>query len=209
MKFLHRALQPFSLFFWAASFLGPGIIQRIRRLEIRPSRNSPTVHEAPAFLEKISPPVGGLYLVADHVAQAPLRRPPAGNSSVPQPSRGRSSGIHGPSDSRVPFVAAASTAPCSTANRQSGRRIRGRSGLPFLSVVRTANASVESGTRCSRLLFMRDAGTVQTFAFRSISSQRAPMISPVRAAVRIVNSRALAATPACSRSVFMNCGVSS
>ena len=44
-----------------------------------------------------------------------------------------------------------------------------------------------------RLAFMRLAGMVQTADLRSISSQVAPRTSPVRAAVRTVNSMASAA----------------
>src|SRR5262249_21670526 len=46
--------------------------------------------------------------------------------------------------------------------------------------------------RCLRPAFMRAAGTVQVLAFVSISSHFAPMVSAVRAAVRIVHSRARA-----------------
>ena len=52
-----------------------------------------------------------------------------------------------------------------------------------------ANARSLSGTRCSRLAFMRSGGSVQTFASRSICDHRAPSTSPDRAAVRIANSR--------------------
>ena len=58
-----------------------------------------------------------------------------------------------------------------------------------------ASARSLSGTRCSRAAFIRAAGTVQTLAIVSISGQKAPSVSPERAAVNIVNSRARAATP--------------
>jgi len=72
----------------------------------------------------------------------------------------------------------------------------------------TAMAAVDNGIRCSRplfrLVFMRAAGTVHRRVRRSISSHRAPRASPVRAAVRIVNSRARAATPSRRRTSAMN-----
>jgi len=68
---------------------------------------------------------------------------------------------------------------------------------------------IDHGVVCSMSRSgMRTAGTVQTFSVRSISTHRAPMISPVRPAVRIRNSSARAATPTCSCSAFINCGAS-
>ena len=54
----------------------------------------------------------------------------------------------------------------------------------------TSSALSESGTLCSRLDFMRAAGTVHVRASRSISSHRAPRTSPERAAVSTRNSKA-------------------
>ena len=56
----------------------------------------------------------------------------------------------------------------------------------------TATAALDSGTRCSRLAFILDAGMVQTLSAKSISLQRAPTTSPRRPAVRIRNSKARA-----------------
>jgi hypothetical protein len=56
--------------------------------------------------------------------------------------------------------------------------------------------------------FMRSAGTVQVRASRSTSGHRAPIASPVRAAVKIVSSSHRAATPAWLRSCVMNAGSS-
>ena len=64
---------------------------------------------------------------------------------------------------------------------------------------RIASARADSGTRCSLPAFMRSAGTVQVLSSRSNSVHRAPIVSPVLAAVRIVNSSARAAMPSCSR----------
>ena len=68
-----------------------------------------------------------------------------------------------------------------------------------------ASARSLNGTRCSLPAFIRSAGTVQTLADRSISLQRAPMTSPVRAAVRMANSSARAAKPSCSRKSVKKC----
>ena len=69
------------------------------------------------------------------------------------------------------------------------------------SAARSALACSDSGTVCCLPPFIRSAGTVQVRACRSISPQRAPIASPVRAAVRIVSSSARAPVPACCRSV--------
>ena len=66
-----------------------------------------------------------------------------------------------------------------------------------------ATARSESGTRCSLLPFIRPAGTVHILAVKSISAHVAPTVSPVRAAVRIVNSRAFAETPSRLRNSMM------
>lgn len=65
-----------------------------------------------------------------------------------------------------------------------------------------------SGTQCSLPAFMRAAGTVQSALSRSISGQRAPNTSPVRAAVNIVNSSARAALLWRARSSVMKLGSS-
>ena len=69
-------------------------------------------------------------------------------------------------------------------------------------------ARSESGTRCGLLPFMRWAGMDQTLAFRSISSHVAFRTSDVRAAVRAVNSSALAEMVLTLRSSRMNAGSS-
>ena len=53
----------------------------------------------------------------------------------------------------------------------------------------------QSGTRWPFPAFIRSPGTVQILFFKSISDQRAPITSPVRAAVRIRNSNARALIP--------------
>jgi len=53
----------------------------------------------------------------------------------------------------------------------------------------TATASGPSGTRCSFPAFMRSPESVQVRLSTSISDQRAPRASPLRAAVRIRNRR--------------------
>jgi hypothetical protein len=57
-----------------------------------------------------------------------------------------------------------------------------------LARLRISTARGGSGTRCSRLVFVRAAGMVHIAPPKSISSRRAPSTSPVRAAVRIRNS---------------------
>ena len=76
------------------------------------------------------------------------------------------------------------------------------------SSLRSAIARPHSGTRCSMPAFIREAGIVHTRASRLISPHCAPRTSPVRAAVRIVNSSARAATPVCLRSSATNPGIS-
>ena len=52
------------------------------------------------------------------------------------------------------------------------------------AVVSASSAGAESGTRWGRPFLARSAGTVQSLALQSISSQRAPRTPPLRAAVR-------------------------
>ena len=54
--------------------------------------------------------------------------------------------------------------------------------------VSTSIAREASGTRCSRLAFMRSAGTIQTRPSRSTSDQRASRASPDRLAVKVTNA---------------------
>ena len=74
---------------------------------------------------------------------------------------------------------------------------------------RIFNVRSDNGTRCSRAPFILWAGTVQIRSFKSISSHRAPITSPDRAAVRIRNSKAVGATPPIFRSWATNSGTSS
>ena len=79
------------------------------------------------------------------------------------------------------------------------------SGLQLdLILPRIANARAHSGTLCSRPAFIRSAGTVQTSVPRSISDHLAPITSPVRPAVNIINSNARAELPDRLCSAVMN-----
>ena len=53
----------------------------------------------------------------------------------------------------------------------------------------------DNTTRCSRPFLTRPFGINHVFSVRLISDHRAPTVSPVRAAVRMVNSSANAANP--------------
>ncbi len=70
--------------------------------------------------------------------------------------------------------------------------------------LRILMARFESGTMCSLPAFIRSPGTVQSLLARSISSQVAPITSLVRAAVRIVNSKARGETPGNALSLAIN-----
>ena len=72
-----------------------------------------------------------------------------------------------------------------------GRRWLGVPSLaPLFAASRsTDRAGSDSGTLCSLAAFMRAAGTVQRACVLSISDQRAPITSPVRAAVRMANRK--------------------
>jgi len=78
----------------------------------------------------------------------------------------------------------------------------------FCISARIESAVSDSGTRCSLPAFMRSPGTTHSRSTKLISSQRAPINSPVRAAVRMANSSAHAATPSCRRSSGMNLAIS-
>ena len=69
---------------------------------------------------------------------------------------------------------------------------------------RTAVAASDSGTRCSLWALVRAAGMVHSASSKSTSAHLAPRTSPVRAAVRTVSSKALAARLSCLRSSAMN-----
>ena len=71
---------------------------------------------------------------------------------------------------------------------------------------RITRTGLGRGTRCSLPAFMRWPGTTQTFSASLISSQVAPIASPVRAAVSIVNSRARAAMPPWPRRATIKSG---
>ena len=70
-------------------------------------------------------------------------------------------------------------------------------------------AAAESGTRCSRFIFMRSAGTTQSARSRSISAHVAPRTSPDRAAVNAANSSARAPKPSRLRNSAIQRGISS
>ena len=99
--------------------------------------------------------------------------------------------------------------PCGTAPIPSFRTIAGiatsGSGRPFAEgntspepsansrdSRSTARARVDSGTRCSRFVFIRPAGMRHSRASRSISFHSAPRTSPLRHAVSTRNSNASA-----------------
>jgi hypothetical protein len=91
------------------------------------------------------------------------------------------------------------------------RRWPGKTYSPVLaaaSASKMAVARFDNATRCSRPLFMRTAGTVQSFRAKFISVHFAPSVSDVLAAVRIVNSSASAATDSRSRNWARKAGTS-
>ena len=152
----------------------------------------PSGHELAAFFEQIATPICGLGFVGDDVGQRHFAK-----------IMWKSRGFRSPVPERRPE-------PCTVISafirRNSMAIAMVESGLfrfgpgktyPSVPLVRISPMiSIqrgESGTRCSRAAFMRDAGMAQTFLSRSISSQLAPSTSLVRHAVRIANSKARAA----------------
>ena len=83
---------------------------------------------------------------------------------------------------------------------------RANGGLSRGRVASNAMARSVSGMVWSRPAFIRPAGMVHSFASRSNSAHVAPVTSPVRAAVRIVNSSAARLMLLPVRSVDMNAG---
>src|SRR5436190_24399154 len=73
--------------------------------------------------------------------------------------------------------------------------------LSFINSRTISTARGDSGTRCSFLAFMRDAGIVQVAVSRFNSSDLALMASFVLAAVRMVNSKQRADTQERARSL--------
>src|SRR6202050_4918897 len=78
----------------------------------------------------------------------------------------------------------------------------------LLDTSRSDKARLDNGTRWSLPDFMRAPGTFQAFSRVSISARVVPIVSLVRAAVRIVNSRARAGRSGLLRSCAMNAAIS-
>ena len=74
--------------------------------------------------------------------------------------------------------------------------------------IKIATEGADNGTRCSRFAFVLDAGTIHSASPKLISAQRAPSTSPVRQAVKTVNSSAIAATPSRARRSTRNAPIS-
>ena len=161
---------------------------------------SPARHQLTSLFEQITAPIGRLHLVGNGVTQRHFRdfarkvRP-----------------LGGP-------VAKAERNPCTVRLPLPMRRIVIAMAMLLIGCLlrppvkmkspariarissRIAIACGDKGTRCPRPAFMRSAGTVQSRSAMLISSQRAPIASPVRAAVKMANSRARPAIPFCCRS---------
>ena len=122
-------------------------------------------------------------------APAQLRRLRADGPSPRPPSRGTKTGNRGARPrSRASGVAGAAACRKSVARRQGNTR-----GLPspsFRASSRICIARPHSGTRCSRLAFMRAGGTVHTASVRLISTHSAHRTSLHLAAVSTRNSNA-------------------
>lgn len=73
---------------------------------------------------------------------------------------------------------------------------------------RSPTACTPNATRCGRYIFIRSAGTFQTFVSKSISFHRAPSVSIVRAAVRSVNNSAYALVLVSARMRLTKAGTS-
>ena len=122
--------------------------------------------------------------VAHHMGQRRFDDFPrmVGFLSRPVPEAGSETVRHGRDlqvlqEPRQPALSRMASRPGSRTRTGCGRRRASRAAS------RISAARSHSGTRCSRLDFMRTAGTVHTLAGRSISAHRAPRTSPERAAV--------------------------
>ena len=132
-------------------------------------------------------------------------RPPPGRSSHAQgrarrPRRGTSvhSAAQSRKDDRKPCGTASipnsrmslETVPPWIARARCDGKIRPEPSAISRASRRTSSARADSGTRCSRLAFIRCAGIVHVAAAKSISSQLAYRTSPDRHAVSTRNSKA-------------------
>ena len=169
----------------------------------------PSSHQRPALFQRVAAPIGLLGLVADHMRERRLGDLAREMRLIARPiSEGRAEAVNGdaldaPSGAK-PFPSPYWRAACRRAGR--GRRIC-RFSLRRAFRVSPAHGS-DSGTRCARPAFIRAAGIVQTFVAMSISDQRAPRTSPERVAVRMQNSKAIAACASRSRSLATKAGTS-
>ena len=167
----------------------------------------PRIHQFDPLSEQVAAPVRSLPPSTRRYGPTPSPRPRTGSAWSRMPSPGTSCGSREPSGLRAPSAGGAPAWPCWRAASRAVRRGIRRGRSPCISP-RIAKAGGDSGTRCSTAAFIRSAGTVQTPASRSISDQRAPNASPVRAAVSTVKAISFAATPGCSATACMNAGTS-
>ena len=144
----------------------------------------PCVHELTPLVEEISAPISSLGLVLDCMGKRHLTDFTGKIRSFGRPvAKGRPKTVAGD----FQLHAAKRHQECHIAERLAVRTTRKHKAI--LNTDRSGQIQRgDSGTRCSRPAFIRSAGTVQTSP--SISSQCAPSTSPVRAAVRMANSKA-------------------
>ena len=173
------------------------------------SQNFARCSELASLFKQIAPAISGLPPCRILRAPAPFQRLPAGKLAA----------LGGPvAERRRKPCAVRSSRPMRRNSIRNAMLLSGRPSLPpgntnarqriAAICLIIASAAGDSGTRCSLRPFIRSAGIVQSRSPKLISSQRAPMTSPVRAAVSIANSRARAAMPSCSRNSAMKAPIS-
>ena len=155
---------------------------------------SPFLHEPPSLLEEIAAPVSGLDAVRDRVRQRHFDDVVRIAALSPPPNRGTSSG----SRARSPQGAASPARP--PWHPGSGTRLRCGRGTPHRSASRGSSRKDRQRPirqRHPMLLVALHAlaGDRPDRGGKSTSDQRAKRASPVRTAVRMVNSSARAGIP--------------
>ena len=175
----------------------------------------PAAHRMPP-----TPPSAAAASPSDRRAGTPLRSCRATCAPAPPPPpRGVVGRLGAPVAERAPESVSGKVSALHPPQQHQQRHARQRlallatgetnalgSGLvaSFATSRSASSAPSDSGTRCSRPAFMRSAGTIQVAACMSNSDHRAPITSPVRAAVRIANRSASAETPSSLASAAVN-----
>ena len=172
----------------------------------------PCVHQPAPLVEQVATPIGRLDLVADRMRERHLDDFARKARALGGPVAETSSGSRARSDHRVPSAATASGRPCwRAAGRACRRETRSRHPrMPlWLHLFEDSERAIgQRHTVFSAGLHARGGNGPHLLSADLSRPTARRSLSPVLAAVRIVNSRARAAMPSCSRNATRKPGSS-